>query len=117
MSELTMTDVVIENIYRAVRKQGLKLGEVEVACGVSPGYLSRCRRRKVFLTVDGVARFANKLNVNLFEVHPTSRWIRVDPDRKKSYVYKCPECLETCYCIGSECTYKFCPRCGEKVNR
>lgn len=111
----SVTEIVIKNIKIEARHRGLRLGELELACGVQPGYLSKVIKGKRMLTVDIVSSFAGILNIDLYQAR--TGWIRVHPERSKSYTYQCPICKEKCYCLGQGCSYKFCPNCGEEIHQ
>lgn len=109
----SVTKTVIQNIKTEARRRGLRLGELELACGVQPGYLSKVLKGQRLLSVDIVSSFAGILDTDLYQ--DRTKWIRVHPERSKSYTYQCPICKEKCYCLSQGCFYKFCPNCGEEI--
>lgn len=42
-------------------------------------------------------------------------WVK-ENIRKKSYLRLCTACGKVCYFCGTDCSYKYCPNCGAKMD-
>lgn len=107
---------IVAQIKHLCRKNGKPLREVEEACGVSPGYFSRCKSGRAALRVSTLVAAAEVFGVDWRELSEyTGGWRKRDMNKPKSIVYICPECEAECYCAGGECFYKYCPNCGMEI--
>ena len=84
MSVVFNKQLLFENIGFLVRERGLKIGELETAAGVSPGYISRTSKDGGPTPgIEFVVRVASELKVsidtlistNLADITPTERYL------------------------------------------
>ena len=66
MNSNNLSQIYAKEVKNEVDKRGISIGYVEKMSGLSPGYISRCRKGNRHMSLESVAQIETFLGIDIF---------------------------------------------------